>query len=85
VPSIYLYDIPSYSAELYAVPYVWSRFVSFTEQEMDTKVLAVEAYQSQMVGAFNPARLAREHAEYLGARVNVKYVEQFAVVREVVA
>lgn len=85
VPSVYLYDIPSYSAELYTVPYTWCRFLSLTEAEMDTKVLAVEAYQSQMVGAFNPARLAREHAEYLGARVSVKYAEQFAVVREVVA
>lgn len=83
VPSVFLYDIPSYSTDLYTIPYPWNRFEVLTEAQMDAKERAIEAYQSQMNGAFNPAKFAREHARFIGSQRNVAYAEQFAVVREV--
>jgi LmbE family N-acetylglucosaminyl deacetylase len=83
VPAVFLYEIPSYSTDLYTIPYPWNRFEVLTEEHMDAKAKAIEAYASQMNGAFNPAHFAREHARFIGAQRNVAYAEQFAVVREV--
>jgi hypothetical protein len=66
------------------VPYGWNHFVELTAEQMKIKERAIAAYASQNTGDFDPAHLARQHAEYLGARVNVKYVEQYATVRRVV-
>lgn len=83
VPNVFLYDIPSYSTDLYTIPYIWNRYEALTDEQMRAKVLAISAYESQVSGAFNPAKLAEEHANYVGARRNVRYAEEYAVVREV--
>ena len=83
VPNVYLYHVPSYTTELYPSPYPWGRYLSLTEEEMDRKMQAIAAYESQAVGCFNPAKLAEEHANYTGSKVNVRYAEQYAVVRQV--
>jgi LmbE family N-acetylglucosaminyl deacetylase len=83
VPNVLLYDIPSYATDLYTIPYQWNRFESLTEEQMQTKMAAIRAYKSQNSGSFDPAVLALENANYLGSARGVKYVERYAVVREV--
>jgi LmbE family N-acetylglucosaminyl deacetylase len=85
VPSVYLYDVPSYSTDLYKIPYTWNRFVVLDEGEMRVKEAAIRCYKSQLNGSFDPAHLARDSAESIGSLVNRRYAERFAVVREVVA
>lgn len=82
VNSVFLYDVPSYTADLYVVPYRWSRFVSLSEAQLKAKTDAIRAYASQSSGSFDPAELAEKHAQYIGAQVKQPAVEQFAVVRE---
>lgn len=82
VPTVLLYEIPSYSTDLYSIPYAWNRFEVLSEGHMSTKERAIAAYDSQMNGAFNPVKFARGHARFLGSQRNVAFVEQFAVVRE---
>lgn len=83
VPNVYLYDIPSYTTDLYTIPYNWNRFEAMSEAHMDTKVAAIRAYESQSLGVFDPALLAKEHARWVGSGRNLPFAEQFAVVREV--
>jgi LmbE family N-acetylglucosaminyl deacetylase len=85
VPNVYLYEVPSYATDLYTIPYTWNRFVSLSEEQMELKQAAISAYESQSNGSFDPARLARDNAEFIGSKVNVKYAEQFATVRTVLA
>ena len=82
VPSVLLYDIPSYTADLFVTPYHCSRFVGLSAAQLSLKMAAIRAYDSQAHGAFDPADLAKQHAQYIGARVKQFAVEQFAVVRE---
>jgi LmbE family N-acetylglucosaminyl deacetylase len=84
-PTVLLYEVPSYDADLYQIPYTWSRFVSLSEDEMDRKAAAIRAYGSQANGSFDPATLARDHAAHLGGRANVRYVERYAVVRDIIS
>lgn len=84
VPGVFLYDIPSYSVETFTIPYGWSRYVELTPDQMDLKCKAIDAYGSQSNGSFSPSRLARDHAERIGAQANLRYAEQFAVVRDVI-
>lgn len=83
VPNVYLYDVPGYSLNLYSIPYQWNHFVPLTEEQMQRKMKAINAYQSQTVGGFDPSLLAEEQANLIGRRVNMRYAEQYAVVREV--
>jgi LmbE family N-acetylglucosaminyl deacetylase len=85
VPTVLLYDIPSYTADLYDIPYRWSRFVSLSADQLSLKMSAINAYGSQSEGAFDPADLAKQHAQFIGAQVRQFAAEQFSVVREVVS
>jgi LmbE family N-acetylglucosaminyl deacetylase len=85
VPSVLLYDVPSYTADLYTVPYRWSRYVSLSADQLSLKMSAIRAYDSQSQGAFDPADLAKQHAQFTGSQVNQFAAEQFAVIRETVA
>jgi N-acetylglucosamine malate deacetylase 1 len=85
VPNVYLYEVPSYGTDLYNIPYTWNKYLKLDEQQMSLKEEAIRAYGSQSNGTFDPAKLARDHAEFIGAQVNVKFAERYAVVREVLA
>lgn len=85
VPAVFLYDVPSYTTELFTIPYPWTRFEFLTEGQMALKVAAITEYASQAGSdAFSPAEMARGHAKFIGARIGDGYAEQYAVVREVV-
>lgn len=84
VPSVLLYEVPSYTADLYDIPYRWSRFVGLSADQLSLKMNAIRAYDSQSQGAFDPAELAKQHAQYVGATVQQFAVEQFAVIRETI-
>jgi LmbE family N-acetylglucosaminyl deacetylase len=84
VPSVMLYEVPSYTADLYVTPYRWSRFISLNEEQLDKKKRAIDAYGSQAMGSFDPGVLAVQHARYIGAQVNLPAAEQYAVVRETI-
>lgn len=84
VPSVYLYEIPSYTTDLYTIPYAWNRFEGLTEEQMNTKMAAIMAYRSQSNGSFDPADFAKEHARFIGASRNLPFAEQYAVVRNVI-
>jgi LmbE family N-acetylglucosaminyl deacetylase len=83
VPTVLLYEIPSYTTDLYTIPYQWNRFEGLTEAQMETKMAAIRAYESQANGSFDPAKLAFEHGRWIGSGRNLPFAEQFAVVREV--
>jgi LmbE family N-acetylglucosaminyl deacetylase len=85
VPSVLLYDVPSYTADLYGTPYRWSRYVSLSADQLSIKMSAIRAYDSQAQGVFDPADLAKQHAHFIGSQVNQFAAEQFAVIRETVA
>jgi LmbE family N-acetylglucosaminyl deacetylase len=84
VPTVLLYEVPSYISDLYSIPYTWNRYLALSDEEMDRKCEAIAAYGSQKNGSFDPSELARDHAAHLGGRVKKRYVEQFAVVRDVI-
>jgi len=84
VPTVLLYEVPSYATDLYTIPYPWSRYEFLTEEQMDLKVAAINEYGSQTNGAFSPGDMARAHATYIGAKCGNGYAEQYAVVREIV-
>jgi LmbE family N-acetylglucosaminyl deacetylase len=85
VPNIILYGVSSYSTPLYTTPYPMVKYEALTEAQIDRKVAAINAYASQIDGAFDPAELAKKHARYIGAKVNTEYAEEFAIAREVIA
>lgn len=85
VPTVLLYEVPGYALDLYNIPYKWNRYVTLDDEQMAKKMDAIRAYKSQNDGGFDPAALAEEQANILGRRVGVRYAEQYAVIREVVA
>jgi len=85
VPTVLLYGVPSYSTDLYTIPYPWSRYELLTNEQMALKIAAIEAYKSQMKSLFSPSDMARAHARYVGANCGDGYAEQFAVVRNLIA
>lgn len=84
VPTVMLYSVPSYSAELYTIPYRFTRYVTLSERDLDLKLQAITAYGSQNDGMFDPGVLAVEHAKFIGAQANLPAAECYAVVREIV-
>jgi len=85
VPTVLLYNVPSYSIDLYTIPYPWSRYELLTKEQMDLKVAAIEEYESQNKGTFSPSCMARSHAAHIGSKCGDGYAEHYAVVREVIA
>jgi N-acetylglucosamine malate deacetylase 1 len=84
VPAVLLYQFPSYSIDLYDIPYPLSRYELLTEEQLNLKVAAIEEYASQTQGTFSPSDMARAHAQYIGAKSGNGYAENYAVVREVI-
>lgn len=83
VPTVLLYSVPSYTTDLYTIPYPFTRYEALTEEHLEAKIAAIGEYRSQTLGDFDPAEMARGHARYVGARCGTLYAEHFAVVRDI--
>lgn len=84
VPTVLLYEVPSYAVELYTTPYPWTRYELLTEAQMDLKAAAIDEYGSQALGTIKPSDMAKVHAKYVGTKYGGGYAEQYAVVRQAV-
>ena len=84
VPTVLLYEVPSYAIEMYNTPYPWSRFELLTDAQMDLKAAAIDEYGSQALGTFSPSGLAKIHAQYVGTKFGGGYAEAYAVVRDAI-
>jgi LmbE family N-acetylglucosaminyl deacetylase len=83
VPSVLLYEVPSYSTDLYTTPYTWNHFELLDDEQLDLKIAAIEEYRSQSGGGLSPSDMARSHARYIGACLGARWAEQYAVVRSI--
>lgn len=83
VPTVLLYEVPSYVTQTRTIPYPWSRFELLTPEHIEQKIAAIAQYASQSNGTFSPCDMAAAHARYLGARCGDGYAEQYAVVRDI--
>jgi len=82
-PSVYVYDVAVYDAQLYPSDLKWNVFESLTEQHVDRKVEALEAYASQAVTGPHPANSVKQMAHAIGVSRQVAWAEQYALVRKV--
>ena len=82
-PSIYVYDVAVYDAVLYPTELKWNMYESLTEDQIDRKVEALEAYASQAVTGPHPTNSIKQQAHVLGAARQVAWAEQYAMVRGV--
>lgn len=82
-PSVYVYDVAVYDAVLYPTDLKWSVFESLSEEQIDRKVEALEAYDSQVVTGPHPSNSVKQMAHALGAARQVAWAEQYALVRQV--
>ena len=53
-PSVFVYDVAVYDTVLYPTDLKWNIFESLTEEQIDRKVEALEAYSSQAVTGPHP-------------------------------
>jgi LmbE family N-acetylglucosaminyl deacetylase len=82
-PSVFVYDVAVYDTALYPTELKWNMFESLTEEQIDAKVEALEAYASQAVTGPHPVNTIKHTAHALGAARQVAYAEQYALVRGV--
>jgi LmbE family N-acetylglucosaminyl deacetylase len=83
VRAIYSFETPS-ATDWSGVPFTPQRFVDISRGELDGKLYAMEAYDSELRYTPHPRSLAAlsERAGYWGQRVGVDYAEAFEVIRE---
>jgi LmbE family N-acetylglucosaminyl deacetylase len=82
-PSVMIYDVTAYDVALYPTDLRWTLFESLTEEQIDQKVAALAAYASQQVQGPHPANEVKHSAAVLGAGRQLRWAEQFALVRAV--
>lgn len=82
-PSIFVYDVAVYDTPLYPTELRWNVFEALTEEHIDRKVEALEAYASQSVTGPHPANSVKQMAHAIGAIRQLDWAEQYAVVRRV--
>lgn len=82
-PSVFVYDVSVYTDALYPSDLKWNFFESLTEEQIDQKVEALEAYSSQAVTGPHPINSIKQLAHSIGGARQVAYAEQFALVRGV--
>jgi len=82
-PSVYVYDVAVYDTALYPSDLRWNVFESLTEDQIDRKVEALEAYSSQAVTGPHPVNSIKQMAHAIGAARQLAWAEQFALVRGV--
>jgi LmbE family N-acetylglucosaminyl deacetylase len=82
-PSVYVYDVAVYDAQLYPSDLRWNVFEALDEDQIDRKVEALEAYSSQAVTGPHPVNSIKQMAHAIGAARQVAWAEQYALVRGV--
>ena len=82
-PTVMVYDVTAYDLQLYPTDLRWNVFESLDESQVDKKVAAVEAYESQQVEGPHPLNGIKQSAHTLGAARQVGWAEQYALVRAV--
>lgn len=82
-PSVYVYDVAVYDAVLYPNDLKWNMFEALTEEQIDRKVEALEAYSSQAVTGPHPVNSIKQMAHTIGAARQISWAEQYALVRGV--
>lgn len=83
--TIKVYDVCAYDVNLYASQLHWNVFETLTEDQINAKVEALGMYRSQMVAGFHPINGLKEISSTVGASKQTGFVEQFALVREVLS
>lgn len=84
-PSVLVYDIAAYDLTLYPSDLRWNVFEELTQEHVEKKVAACEAYVSETPTSplAHPNRSLRQIAEATGALRMLPYAEQYALVRQV--
>jgi N-acetylglucosamine malate deacetylase 1 len=82
-PSVFVYDVAVYDTALYPTELKWNVFEALTDEQIDAKVEALEAYSSQAVTGPHPVNSMKQMAHAIGASRQVAYAEQYALVRGV--
>jgi N-acetylglucosamine malate deacetylase 1 len=83
VPSVFVYDVAVYDTTLYPSDLKWNTFLALDEEQIDRKVEALVAYDSQAVTGPHPANSAKQMAHALGVSRQLPWAEQYAAVRQV--
>ena len=82
-PSVFVYDVAVYDSALYPTELKWNVFESLTEDQIDRKVEALEAYSSQAVTGPHPVNSIKQVAHGIGGARQLSWAEQYALVRGV--
>ena len=82
-PSLYVYDVAAYDVNLYPSDLKWNVFESLTEDQIDKKVAAMEAYSSQAIIGPHPANGVKQLAQACGNARRTAWAEPFALVRKI--
>jgi LmbE family N-acetylglucosaminyl deacetylase len=83
IPSVFVYDVAVYDTTLYPNDLKWNVFESLTEDQIDRKVEALEAYSSQAVTGPHPVNSVKQMAHVIGNARQVAWAEQYALIRGV--
>jgi LmbE family N-acetylglucosaminyl deacetylase len=82
-PAVFVYDVAAYDIDLYPTDLKWNTFESLSEEQIDAKAEAVAQYASQRVMTPHPANSIKQHAHTTGAARQVRWAEQYVMVRAV--
>ncbi|GGF51667.1 hypothetical protein GCM10011519_27110 [Marmoricola endophyticus] len=81
--TVLVYDIAVYDLNLYPSDLTWNTFERLTEEQVDRKVAACEAYASENPGGDHPMSSVKQIAGAVGKVRLVPYAEQYALVRHI--
>jgi len=82
-PSVFVYDIAVYDINLYPTDLRWNVYEALTEEHVDKKAAACQAYESEIPTEIHPIRSVRQIAGAVGQVRLLPYAEQYALVRQV--
>lgn len=82
-PTVLVYDVAAYDVDLYPFHLEWNVFEPLSEEAIDLKVAAIEAYLSRGVTGPHPANGIKQAAHAIGSARQLHWAEQFALVRTV--
>jgi LmbE family N-acetylglucosaminyl deacetylase len=83
VPSVFAYDVSAYDLELYPTKLQWNVFESLTEDQVDRKIEALEAYSSESITGPHPVNGLKALAQACGNARKLEWAEPYALIREV--
>jgi len=81
--TVLVFDVAAYDVTMYPTDLRWNVFESLSEEHIDKKVAALEAYGSQSVVGPHPANAIKQSAAVLGAGRQLEFAEQYALIRGV--